>query len=46
MSIEQRDDKLSQMIRETIETEQKEEKDHDFFYYDNSYQEKIRWQNI
>ena len=28
------------MIRETIEVEQKEERDHDFFYYDNGHQEK------
>ena len=28
------------MIRDTIEVEQKEERDHDFSYYDNGHQEK------
>ena len=40
MDVNQTQEQLIQMIRETIEVEQKEERDHSFFYYDISHQEK------
>ena len=40
MDMSQRLNQLNKLIRETIEVEQKEEKDHGFFYYDNAFQEK------
>ena len=40
MDVGERTNNLNEMIKETIEIEQREESDHDFFYYDNSHQEK------
>ena len=40
MDVKQTQEQLNEMITETIEVEQKEERDHNFFYYDNSHEEK------
>ena len=40
MHVNQTQEQLNEMIRETIEVEQKEEKDHNLFYYDSSHKEK------